>query len=109
MTLGTAVLQTGSNNNRTEPADGHTIDKTVGHWYLRGSETLFLRAEVRTANTNLDSVDTDIGKHILDIEQAVIDGGLPQNMLFGSNILCELINNGEILLHEYKEKGHGLG
>ena len=51
-TLDTAASQTGSNNNMTEPA------------------------KVRNTNANLGSVVIEISKHVLDMEQAVIDGDL---------------------------------
>ena len=108
-TLDTAASQTGSNNNMTEPADRHTMDKTVRPLFLRDPKTLYTLAEVRNANTNLSSVVIEIGKHVLDMEQAVIDGDLPRGMLYSySDMLGELISKGEALLKEYETKVNAL-
>ena len=88
----TAELEAGSNISKLESAVEGVVNP---------NRTLFLRAEVRTANANLDSIVIEIGKHISDMEEARLEGDLPQNMLFSySTILSNLISRGETLLNE---------
>ena len=79
-----------------------TVDiMAVGPQTLKNHRILFLRAEVRTANADLDGIVIEIGKHISDMEEARLEGDLPQNMLFSySTILSNLISRGETLLNE---------
>ena len=67
-TLNTAASQTGFNNNTTEPADRHTMNKTVRPLFLRDPNTLYTLAKMGNANANLGSVVIEIGKHVLDME-----------------------------------------
>ena len=62
-TLGAAASRTGFDNNMTESADGHTMDKTVRPLFLRDPKTLYTLAEVRNAITNLSSFVIEIDKH----------------------------------------------
>ena len=61
---------------------------TVVPQTLKDSKVLFLRAEVSSVNATVDGIVTEISKHISDMEQAKLDGDLPQDILFSySNML----------------------
>ena len=102
-----AELQAGSDQNNAESADGgvttpsvYRVDPmTVVPETLRDPRVLFLSAEVRSANVTVDSIDTEISKHTSDMELAISDGDLPQDMLFSySTLLSNLIGRGEAML-----------
>ena len=102
-----AELQAGSDQNNAESADGgvttpsvYRVDPmTVVPETLRDPRVLFLRAEVRSANVTVDSIVTEISKHTSDMELAISDGDLPQDMLFSySTLLSNLIGRGEAML-----------
>ena len=102
-----AELQAGSDQNNAESADGgvttpsvYRVDPmTVVPQTLRDPRVLFLRAEVRSANVTVDSIVTEISKHTSDMELAISDGDLPQDMLFSySTLLSNLIGRGEAML-----------
>ena len=102
-----AELQTGSNQNNTESASVDTM--TVVPQTLKDSKVLFLRAEVRSVNATVDGIVTEISKHISDMEQAKLDGDLPQDMLFSySNMLINLIGRGEAMLSKFEVKNNTL-
>ena len=64
---------------------------------------------MRSVNATVDGIVTEITKHISDMEQAKLDGDLPQDMLFSySNMLSNLIGRGEEMLRKFEVKNNTL-
>ena len=82
---------------------------TVSPQSLKDPKVLFLRAVLRSANGTVDSIVTEISKHTSDMELAISDSDLPQDMLFSySTLLSNLIGRGEAMLSK-EDKNNTLG
>ena len=65
VTLATAELEAGSSISKLESA----VEGVV-----KPNKTLYMRAEVRTVNANLNSIVIKIGKHVSDMKEASLEG-----------------------------------
>ena len=62
---------------------------------------------MRSANATVDGIVTEISKDISDMELAISDGDLPQDMLFSySGLLRNLIGRGEAMLSKFEDKNN---